>query len=199
VTYRQLVPVLSTATAHVPSGPVAQGQAVANASGEFLVAGLPSGDYVLCARVPSAPYLDPCVWQQPLQATVPAGGNTAQNVTLTKGVFLKVRVNDSMGLLPQVVDGPWTPRKLIVGVKYARGAYQGAQDVSVDAKGHDYQLVIPAGEPFTLWLFSRDVALIDTGGKAVDISASQIAFHAAAGQDQAFTFTVSGPVSQAPQ
>jgi|ERR1035441_465525 hypothetical protein len=196
VTYQQLVPATNARASHVPSGPVAQGQVTTDADGEFSAAGLPSGNYVLCAEVASAPYLDPCIWQQPIQVTVPAGGTSSQAVILTKGVFLKVTVNDPMGLLPQTVDGLWTPRKLLVGVQYARGAYQGAQNTAVDTGGHDYQLVIPTGVPFWLRLFSRDVALNDAAGNTVDTSGSQIAFQAAAGQDRAFTFTVSGPATQ---
>jgi len=179
----------------VPSGPVAQGQVTTDASGEFLVVGLPPGNYALCANVASAAYLDPSTWQQPIRVTIPPGGSVSQTVILTKGVFLKVRVNDPMGLLPQTVDGVWTSRKLLVGVQYARGAYQGAQNTGVDAGGHDYQLVIPTGQPFKLRLFSRDVALKDVGGNALDISGSQIPFQAEAGRDRAFTFTVSGPAS----
>lgn len=200
VTYRQLVPVLSSSwkQAPVPSGPVAQGQVTADASGEYSVAGLPSGEYVLCAEESSMPYLDPCTWQQPLHVTILTGGSTIQTVILTKGVFLRARVSDPVGLLPNTVDDVWTPSKLLVGVKYAGGAYQGAPNTGVDAGGHDYQLVIPVSEPVTLWLFSRDVGLSDASGNAVDISGSQIPFQAAPGQDQVFTFTVTGPATQMP-
>lgn len=42
--------------------------------------------------------------------------STPKTLVLEKGVYLKMRVSDPVGLLPQVVDGPWTPRKLLVGV-----------------------------------------------------------------------------------
>jgi len=151
---------------------------------------------MLCADVPSAAYLDPCIWQQAIPVTV-STGTTMQTVVLTKGVFLKVRANDPMRLLPQVVDGPWTVRKLLVGVTYANGAYRGARNTGVDATGQDYRLIIPTGVPFNLWLFSTDVVLTDASGARVDTSGSQISFQAAAGQDQIFTFTVSGPATQA--
>jgi hypothetical protein len=82
-----------------------------------------------------------------------------------------------------------------VGVTYANGAYQGAQNVSVDATGRNYQLIVPPGVAFNLRLFSRDVALTDAVGASVDISGSLIPFQAAEGQDQSFTFTVSGPAA----
>jgi hypothetical protein len=174
------------------------GQVAADAGGAFSPANLPVGDYMLCASVPSAPYLDPCVWRQAVRATVSAATAAIPTLTLEKGVFLKVRINDPLRLLPQGVEGPWTPRKLLVGVMYANGAYQGAQNTGADAAGRDYQLVIPAGTAFKLWLFSTDIALTDATGNAVGTSGAQIPFQAAAGQDQVFTFTVSGLAKASP-
>jgi hypothetical protein len=102
-----------------------------------------------------------------------------------------------MGLLPQAVDGPWTARKLAVGVAYGAGAYQGAQNTSVDSAGRNYQLIIPAGTPFSLWLYSTDVALADASGAAVASPAGGVSFHAVSGQNQSFTFTATGPASRA--
>lgn len=188
----------------VPSEAVVQGVVSADTSGAFAVPDLAPGNYTLCAEVPSAPYLDPCIWQQPVSVSVSANATARQTLELTKGVFLKVRVNDPRGLLPQTLDGIWTPRKLLVGVTYANGAYQGAPNIDVDSTGRDYQLTIPSGVPFALRLFSNHVALTNqsgatadaTAGAAVDMTGSQIPFQAAAGQDQAFTFTVSGSASQ---
>jgi hypothetical protein len=118
-------------------------------------------------------------------------------VVLTKGVYLNVRVHDPMGFLPQTVDGPWTPHKLVVGVAFGAGAYQGAQNTSVDSAGRNYQLIIPSGTPFSLWLYSTDVALADASGAAVAAPAGGASFQAAAGQNQNFTFTATGPAGHA--
>jgi len=99
-----------------------------------------------------------------------------------------------MGLLPQTVDGPRTPRKLVVGVAYGAGAYLGGQNTSVDSAGRSYQLIVPVGNPFSLWLYSTDVALADASGAAVASPAGGASFQAA-GQNQALTFTVTGPAS----
>ena len=179
-----------------PGEAAAYGEAAADANGSLIVTGLPAGRYALCAHVPSAAYLDPCVWRQPIAVAIPANVTAPRVVVLSLGVFLKVRVNDPGGLLPQVVDGLWTPRKLTVGVVYARGAYQAARNESVDAAGHDYQLIIPVGVPFTLRLFSHDVALTDLSGAALDMSGSKIAFQATPGQNQAFAFRVSGAAAR---
>jgi hypothetical protein len=182
------VPASGEATVH--------GEIAADANGALSVPGLPAGSYSLCASVPSAAYLDPCVWQQPIIVAVSASATTAQTLVLGRGAFLNVRVNDPQGLLPQVIDGLWTPRRLSLGVVYASGAYQAAQNTSVDPAGRDYQLIVPAGVPLVLRLFSHDVALADQNGAAVDMSGSRIAFQAAAGVDQAFTFSVTGAVAR---
>ena len=202
VRYGRVVPYVHVGNSMqpAPGQAIANGTVFASAGGAFSVASLPVGAYTLCATVTSAAYLDPCVWGQPIQVTLSAGANSVQTVVLEKGVFLKVRVNDPVGLLPQVVDGPWTPRKLLVGVTYANGAYQGAQNTSVDSAGRDYQLIVPVGSAFKLHMFSRDVALANSAGNAVadtvGSSAAQVGFQAAAGQDQAFTFTVAGPAAK---
>jgi hypothetical protein len=102
-----------------------------------------------------------------------------------------------MGLLPQVVDGTATPRKLLVGVAYGTGAYQAARNTTVDSAGRNYQLIIPAGMRFSLWLYSNDVALADASGAAISSPNAAIPFQAASGQDQAFTFTVTGAAKHA--
>jgi len=115
---------------------------------------------------------------------------------LTKGVFLNVRINDPLHLLPQVIDGPMRAGNLIVGVKFRNGAYLGAKNASVDAGGRNYQIIIPAGEALNLWLFSRHVALTDAAGNLVNVSGAPIPFQASPSVDQAFAFRVSGPLAQ---
>jgi hypothetical protein len=163
----------------------------------FLVTGLPPGDYLLCASVPSAAFLDPCQWATPLRVTVSPNALTTQNIALAKGVFLKVRVNDPLGLLPQTLDGPMLGGKLAVGVYYANNAYTGTTNMGVDGSGRDYQRIVPVGIPLKLWLFSGDVALADASGKPVNSSSGAlIPFQATAGQDQVFTFVVSGALAK---
>jgi hypothetical protein len=171
------------------------GSVTAAGNGRFTVTGLPALPHLLCATVPGAPYLDPCVWAHAIPATVSAGVETSLTLALTKGVYLNVRVNDPMRLLPQAADGPWSPRKLVVGVSYGAGAYEGAQNTSVDSAGRNYQLIIPAARPFSLWLYSADVALADASGSAAVSPATGIVFQAAPGQNQNFTFSVTGPAT----
>jgi hypothetical protein len=176
-----------------PGEAVVQGQVSTDATGAFAAPSLPVGDYSLCAYVPTAPYPDPCIWGNPVRVAVSAGGGIIPPLVLPKGVFLKVRVNDPSGLLPQGSSGPFqVGNKLLVGVIFGSGAYMGAATASVDSAGRDYQMVVPAGVPFKLRLFSRDVALADSGGNALS-EGTLVPFQASVGQDQSFTFTISGP------
>jgi hypothetical protein len=198
VRYMSLAPPAAPAPhASLVPASVVSGSVSSDTSGNFSVFGLPAGAYALCTNSPSAPYLDLCTWRPGVTVTVPAGGSTSQALVLERGVYLNVRVSDPSHLLPQAVDGPWTPRKLVVGVRYGSGAYQGAANTEVDSAGRGYRSVIPAGVPFSLWLFSSDVALADASGAALGGPAATVPFQAAAGQDQSFTFTVVGPAGHA--
>ncbi len=175
-----------------PGEAIVQNVALAAANGASTVPSLPVGDYIVCGGVPSLPYLDPCKWAAPPRVTVSANASAKFALVLTKGVFLRVRINDPKGLLPTVKDGVSSAGNLIVGVKFRSGGFHGAENTGVDSAGRDYQIAVPAGEPLQLWLFSRDVALTDAGGKPVDAPGALIPFQARAGTDQVFTFTVSG-------
>lgn len=178
-----------------PGEAVVSNQVQTNSQGAFTAPALPPGDYLLCASVASAAYLDPCKWATSLRVTVSANAASRQNIALTKGVFLKIRVNDPLGLLPRALDSPLRAGKLSVGIQYANGAYLGAPNTAVDSTGRDYQMTIPIGVPLKLWLFSSDIALTDTGGKPVNTSGTLIPFQASADQDQVLTVTVSGPAT----
>jgi hypothetical protein len=199
VTYRRLF----RAVANSQNQPVpATGEAVksgaisVDSSGGTALTGLPSGSYAICGSVPGLPYVDPCKWSGGPIVTVVANATTGYTLTLIRGVFINIRINDPTHQLPQVKDGPLRAGKLIVGVRFGNGAYQGAQNTGVDADGRDYQIVVPASMPLQLWLFSRDIALKDAYGKTINSAGTTIPFQAAADQDQKFTFTVTGPLAQ---
>jgi len=54
-------------------------------------------------------------WQQPVLVTIASGSTSRPSLVLTKGVFLNLRINDPLSLLPQAAEGLWTPRRLLVG------------------------------------------------------------------------------------
>ncbi len=167
---------------------------VTDVKGAFAAPNLPAGDYIVCADVPSQPYLDPCRWSSTPRLTVSSGIPALQPLVLKKGVYLNVRVNDPKGLLPPFLNGPLRAANLIVGVVFGNGAFLGAANTSIDSAGRDFQMAIPAGVPLKVWLFSRHVTLTDFSGKAVVSTGTSIPFQATSGQDYAITVNVTGLV-----
>jgi hypothetical protein len=69
-------------------------------------------------------------------------------------------------------------------VRFGNGAFHGANR-RTDKTGRDYEMVIPAGMPMSLWVFSRHATVTDAKGAPLDVtSGALIPFQAAAGQDQ---------------
>ena len=93
VTYGRSVQAVGARAVPAPGEVVANGQLTSVGSGIFSASGLPAGTYVLCADVPGAAYVDPCVWAQGIRVPVSAGATATASVTMQKGVFLKVRID----------------------------------------------------------------------------------------------------------
>jgi len=87
------------------------------AGGSYQLLGLPAGGYSLCVQVLGDGYLDPCQFGGPgPQITLAAGQQSAGNVTKLKPAsLLKIRVNDSGGLLTQKTKDSHDP-DLLIGV-----------------------------------------------------------------------------------
>ena len=199
VSYRRLfraVPDARNQPAPAPGEATTSGMALSDAAGALAIPGLPAGSYAICASAPGLPYLDPCKWTSSPILTVSTNATTKYTLVLSKGVFLNVRVNDPGHLLPQLKDGPLGGGLVAVGVRFGKGAYLGAQNTAVDATGRDYQIVVPAGTPVQLSVFSRDVALADTAGKAVAVTGTAIPVQATAGSDQSLSFSVTGRLAR---
>lgn len=190
ISYQRVVPYVHSGGNVVPAPgeTVVTGAVTADSTGALPIQSLPAGTYNLCVAVTSAAYLNPCVWGQAITATVSVGATANQTIVLQKGVYLNVTVNDPAGLLAQPLPSG-RPRRLLVGVVYGSGAYQGADIASAGSSGRTYQLAIPAGKPFQLWVFSRDVTLANPAGNPI-ARGGLVPFQAVAGQDQAFTLSV---------
>ncbi len=192
ISYRRIGQLVGPASHPVPAaGEIpTQGLALSDSAGLYRLPTVPVGDYLLCGTVPSGPYLDPCKWQSAIHVNVGNASVSAPTVALRKGVFLNVQINDPSGLLPKVVDRLFQAGNLVVGIKFAQGAYLGAENMTLDATGRSYQMAIPAGVPLSLWLFSRGISITDSTGKSVAPNGATIPFQAVAGQNQTFIFTV---------
>lgn len=200
VLYSRVTPLVEIGTSYRP----APGEAFvrrtvsADANGRFSVSDLPAGEYLLCAEVPSGPYLNPCRWSFAYRTTVSPGSVATPTVVLKKGTLLKVRVNDPAGLLPSVKEDVSRPLQLIVGVVFGEGAFLRAKNTAVHGAGRDYEMSVPVSTALKLWVFSRHVMLADSKGAAIDNAGAKIPFQATAGQDHVVTLNVSGRDPKAP-
>jgi hypothetical protein len=156
---------------------------------------LRADEHAFCAGSSSGTYLDTCVWGSSAKVAVAPNARMLQRIVVEKGVRLKVRINDPLGLLPPSAEGLWGARNLTVGVTHA-GGYVGVATASVDAKGRDYQMAIPVGRPLWLALFSSELTFADESGNFLPSPGAGVPFQAKAGSDVAFTFTIAGRRSQ---
>jgi len=163
-----------------------------DATGKHAAQGLPPGNYLVCVDVPAQPLLDPCRWGPAPPVVQVQAGQTAQlNIPLQSGVFLQVRFNDPLGLLPATQTAADIPH-VVTGVFAGKGGYLAASRISVDSSGQNYRMAIPTGVPLSLWLFSRHVLLADSAGNAVPAQGSRTPFQASPGVDQVFSVNVTG-------
>jgi uncharacterized protein (TIGR03437 family) len=165
-----------------PPSNIVSGRVTVGADGRFVLDGLRPARYSVCAEVPSAPYLNPCVWGEHPYITVSAGVVSTPVVVLEKGVYLNVRVNDPIGVFCGGVEGMFIQPKVRITLYDERRSY-GLMNVSADAGGRNYRMIIPAGRPLQISANSQDstLTLSPTG---------LIAFGAPAGQDQNLAFTI---------
>src|SRR5690242_7736922 len=90
------------------TGPVAGAYAVATAqsptdhrtynsvtsvAGAFTLANLPAGRYSLCIQSPGGSHLGNCHWSNPVQVTLTAGQTATQNVSISQGALLQIRLH----------------------------------------------------------------------------------------------------------
>ncbi len=197
VTYRRLPKylLLPAGGAMLASGEAAYAtSAVTDSHGDHSSPPLPPGDYEVCVSTPGQPFLDPCLWGPPPAVSVGAGANARADLNLVLGVRLDVRVQGPQWLLPTSSSGPLDFPHLTVGVYFGSGAFLAAERTSVSAGLQDYTMAIPAGQPLVLWLQSRYITLSGPSGSLGSLLGQRIPFQATPGQDQAFTFSVTGAV-----
>ena len=142
-------------------------KSVRNAPGEFTVNQLPAGEYAFCTSAPG--FLATCKWGPGIFANISAGQvvNLPQ-VRLEPSADLRIRLNDENGLYSagDVMSGP----NVIFGVRTKQGTFHKMTEVSRDKAGVDFRLTVPFDQALTLWVFSRELVLVDETGQAVDTS-----------------------------
>lgn len=165
----------------------ARANALAAVDGSFALTGLPAGLYQLCADVPGAELLDPCLWdRQPTPVTVRDLPLNGMSLQLKRGATLSVRVDDpGRSLVAAERSGKG---HLLVGVWSANGAFHPARVTAEDARGRTYSLAVPAGVAGKLSVTPSGLRLQDAAGKAA-VGAGSIDFELPPA-GQVFRYTV---------
>ena len=153
------------------------------ASGDFRLTNAEDGIYAVCPS-PPAPYLNPCIWDRPVEVKIKAGiADQIPNLKLVVGSVLQVSIDDPNGVLPKSESAGALP-VLLCGVRTANGGYIPAQLQSGAAMTKTYQVTVPQGTPLRLSFSSRRVRLLDTAGVPMAFPQLLITFQVPAGQKQ---------------
>ena len=158
-------------------------------TGAFEIDALPAGTYKLCMEKPGSQLLNPCIWSSsPVTASVTAGGKTSGvSVVAVSGATVTVRVADANGILasnPRAND-------LLIGVGHGTSPFIPARVVATDSGGRTFGIVVPAGSPINLSVYSSALALADQTGAAFGTNAVSIPL--SAGQTAASTASAGTP------
>src|SRR5439155_1432926 len=116
---------------------------------------------------------------------------TLPDLTMKQGVHLSVRIDDPAGI--RAADEGTVPgAHMLTGVRNARG-FLLPMSVSRNGNGHDHDMVVPAGAPAQLFVYSKNFAVSDETGKGVDKNAGvSVSVDAAASKAKPVKFTITG-------
>ena len=120
-----------------------------SAKGEFRIAGLADGDYILCASAdPKLVLADPCFWHAPgtASAAIAVAGKTVagQTVRMLEGRWLRVRVADPQATLVEA-QGVKQTRSLLVWLSGPVGSLLMFPPGARNEKNEQvYEVLVPA-------------------------------------------------------
>ena len=137
-----------------------------SSAGAFEAAGLPGGQYKLCAAAPEG-YLITCLWFGAVDVILaPGSAATGKNILLRRGAVVRIRLDDPQSLLP-AVETPAGERRAKIGVMSADGAFRPAAVRSRDSAGQDLVLTVPFDKPLRLWANPSQVAVRGPDGATI--------------------------------
>lgn len=121
-------------------------RADAASDGAFSTAALPDGTHNVCVHMPETSYINACLWSNsPPTITVVKGNITGPNkdITVQRGVTLKLRVNDPGGNLTPKVPSKTQPPSILAGLWSETRRFYPMRIAASDAGGSTYQLTVP--------------------------------------------------------
>ncbi len=136
--------------------------------GSFRITGATGGKYSLCIQSPGKDALDPCEWSSTPPLVAVPDGATASNVQVmvAQGKPIRIRVEDPKHLVPT----PLRPRSdtfLQFGVRTKDGTFHAAQLESSDARGHNYELLLPVEKDFEFVVDTYNLEVVDESAHKV--------------------------------
>jgi hypothetical protein len=143
---------------------------------------------MVCVQVPHTAFLDPCRWSLPIRVTVAAGQISANNnVQVTKGSLLHVRVNDP-GQHVSKGDGD-----VLLGIGGPSFPFHLLGLAATDPAGRTFDIAIPFNVALRLQISSEHLDLEDDNGAAPGPVPASIPIQQAPGQaDPTVTFSIKG-------
>ena len=178
-----------------PAAPLTVASIALSRDGTFGLTSLPPGTYRVCVQSSDGDFVDPCAWGLATPSVTVADNQriAAQKYSLTKGVRLKVRIDDPIGHLQQKAGETVAPH-ILVGVLSPNGALLPMVPTQANRAGLDYEMVIPLGTALKFTTFSKMVDLEDENRQLVPATGlfRDLPAVAAAAAPPSLRFTVRG-------
>ena len=183
-------------TARVAGATPFDHQFASKRDGTFSLSGVPAGTYEICVDAPHRQILDPCRWGgSTKKATIAAGDDTVTGFDLTveRGYFLQVRVNDQGKVLPAAAGGIVGPA-LQMALRTPEGRYENLRLQGSDEGGRSHYLIVPYDSPLLLTASSSSFALSDSNHQRYPKDSMKIPiFVPKGGNHPVVTFNVAKP------
>ena len=157
-----------TAIRSDPATPLTMASIALARDGSFSLTSLLPGTYRVCLQSADGDFVDPCAWGLTVPSVVLAANQklAAQRYSLTKGVRLKVRLDDPNGHLQARAGETLTPH-VLVGVVSTTGALMPMVPSLTNRSGIDYEMVIPLGNQLKFTAISKMADLEDENRQLV--------------------------------
>lgn len=136
---------------------------------DFVLTGVPLGEYSVCVDSLKDEILNPCEWTQSASrlTITAASAQTPLRLNVARGATVGIRVDDPDHVVPTPFQRP-TETVLSLGVWSADGNFHMARYVSSDSKGHNFELLIPQDTDLRLSIMARKLQVLDNKGVRVD-------------------------------
>ena len=134
-------------------------------NGEFRIADLASGYYLVCVEVPGLPLLDPCHWTDQPATRLLRGNEVARvDVQAMPGAFLQIRIDDpQLAIASKTTALKGSP--VSAAIVSATGILLRPLASAKDPQGLNFRFVVPKDRDVSLSLQGIDIDFDDDQGR----------------------------------